>query len=182
MARKRRRPMFKRKATYLMEIDAEVNYPLDKLRDASPKFAAMSEDDQRGLAFTSLAKQVMEVANEELKLRRLRLKPKIKQPGGDLQKKTGTQLTVNPLGEHHATFSVAFEGDHDAAVAATDAWVQRVQTFGGIAGIGHTSLRGTDGTNEHRFSEEITALAESLDEDTKAEIDKLMDPNRGPDS
>jgi hypothetical protein len=31
------------------------------------------------------------------------------------------------------------------------------------------------------FDDEITALAENLDEDTKAQIDELMDPKRGGD-
>jgi hypothetical protein len=57
-----------------------------------------------------------------------------------------------------------------------------VQTFGGIAEIGHASLRGTDGTNLHLFSEETEAMVESLDEETLAKIDELMDPNRSRDT
>jgi hypothetical protein len=43
------------------------------------------------------------------------------------------------------------------------------------------SLRGTDGTNLHKFDEEIETLAANLDADTKAVIDELMDPKRGDD-
>ena len=50
----------------------------------------------------------------------------------------GYELLVNDLGEHHLTFSVAFDGDQEKAIAAADRWIERVKTFGGIA------ARGTD--------------------------------------
>jgi hypothetical protein len=108
-------------------------------------------------------------------------KRRIKQPGGDRQEESGTELLVNDLGEHHATFSVAFEGDHEAAVAATGRWIERVERFGGIASIDHASPRGADGTNMHHFSEEIEALADSVDEETRAEFAGLIDPKRDAD-
>jgi hypothetical protein len=88
---------------------------------------------------------------------------------------------VNDLGEHWVDFSVAFEGDHEGAVGAVQSWAERVETFGGIAQISRVSLRGTDGTDEHAFSDEIEAGVASLDEETLARIDKLMDPERGGD-
>ena len=75
-------------------------------------------------------------------------------------------------------FTVAFEGDHAGATAATQAWAERVQTFGGIGRITRVALRGTDGTHLHRFSEEIEEQVASLDDETKERIDELTDPNR----
>jgi len=40
--------------------------------------------------------------------------------------------SVNQLGEHYVDFTFAFEGDHDGATAAAEAWIERVETFGGI--------------------------------------------------
>jgi hypothetical protein len=57
-------------------------------------------------------------------------------------------------------------------------WVERVKTFGGIREVGRAALRGTDGTNAQLFSEEIMEQVENLDEETRARIDELMDPDR----
>ena len=163
------------KPTYLMMIDARVNYPLDEVRQDA-NLAALPDDDLRALLAESLIRQVLEVAAEELTRHGQRLKRSIK--GGGHKQKSGTESMVNDLGEHYVTFHVAFQGDYEGAVAATNRWIERVQTFGGIAEIGHASLRGTDGTNLQMFSEETEAMVESS---TLARIDELMDPNRSED-
>jgi hypothetical protein len=162
------------KPTYLMMIDVRVNYPLDEVRQDA-NLAALPDDDLRALLAESLIRQVLEVAGEELRRHGQRLKRSIK--GGGHKQKTGTDL-----GEHYVKFHVAFQGDYEGAVAASNRWIERVQTFGGVAEIGHASLRGTDGTNLHLFSEETEAMVESLDEETLAKIDELMDPNRSRDT
>jgi hypothetical protein len=139
----------------------------------------LPEDEQRKQCELTLHAQVMAVAAEELARHGQRVKRSIK--GDGRKKKTGVEIEPNDLGEHWVTFSVAFAGDREGAAAAAERWVERVQTFGGIARIDHVSLRGTDGTYEHAFSEEIEAGVASLDEETLAQIDELMDPNRGSD-
>jgi hypothetical protein len=166
--------MFNSKPTYLMEISGEVHYPLESMRQKAPDFAALSEDDQRAALAASLVRQVMAVAEEEI--RRRGMKPKRSIKGGGNERKTGSEIFANQLGEHHFTFAAAFEGDYDRAVAAVDQWVDRVSTFGGVASIGRVSLRGTDGTNLHKFDEQTESLAASLDDETLAAIDKLMEP------
>jgi hypothetical protein len=152
-----------------MEMSAEINFPLEEMRAESEEFAALSEDDQRAVFVDSIVRQVGGVAGEELTSHGQTLKS---------ASESSAHLTVNDLGEYWVDFSVAFKGDREGAARAVDKWVERVRTFGGIAQITHVSLRGSDGTNAHHFSDEITALAESLDEDTKARIDELMDPTR----
>jgi hypothetical protein len=88
--------MFGRQNTYVMEIDAEVHYPLEKIRAESSAFAALPEDDQRGVLFHSLESQVLEAAQEELSARRLRTKRAFKHKGHHWA--TGAELKVNPLG------------------------------------------------------------------------------------
>ena len=88
---------------------------------------------------------------------------------------------TNRLDEDHVKFSVAFEGDQEGAAAAADAWLARVKTFGGIAEVGSASLRGTDGTHAKVYSEAIEELASSVDEETAARIDELMDQGPGDD-
>jgi hypothetical protein len=65
----------------------------------------------------------------------------------------------------------------NGAVAAAESWIQRVEPFGGIEKIRRAALRGTDGTNLQMFDEEIQQMAASLDDETKAQIDQLMDPD-----
>jgi hypothetical protein len=91
---------------------------------------------------------------------------------------TGVEMMTNDLGEDHVSFSVAFERDQEGAFAAADRCLERVKTFGGIGAVGRAALRGTDGTNSQVFSEEIMAMAESLDDETRARIDALIDPDR----
>lgn len=156
-----------------MEIDAQIAFHFDNLA-GHPSFDALSEDDQRGVWVVAVNDHVMSAAAEELRSRGLKPKRKIKQPGGPNEKETGFDVMVNRLGEHHVKFSVAFAGDYDSAAAATDAWAERVATLRGIAKIGHTSLRGTDGTNLHVFDEETEAMAASLDDETIELINKAM--------
>ena len=151
------------------------NYPLEKLRQ-EPDFARLPESDQKALLAESLIRQVMGVAEEALQ--RHGQKPKAKISAADRDWETGVEMMTNQLGEDHVDFSVAFEGDHDGAVAAADEWVERVKTFGGIREVGRAALRGTDGTNAQLFSEEIMEQVENLDEETRARIDELMDPDR----
>lgn len=153
-----------------MEISAEINLLLEEARAESEEFAALSEDDQRAASVDSLVRLIGKVAGEELKSHGQKAKVR----------KSGAQLTVID-GKYCVDFSVVFEGNYDGATAAVQSWAERVGTFGGIAQITRVSLRGTDGTNEHAFSDEIVATAESLDEETRARIDELMDPSRGDD-
>jgi hypothetical protein len=155
-----------------MEVSAELHFPLEEMRAESEEFAALSEDDQRAVSADSIVRQVGHVASEELESHGQTLKSARRSPA---------QLTVNDLGEYWVDFSVAFKADREGAVRAVEKWAERVGTFGGIAQITHVSLRGTDGTNEHAFSDEIVAQAESLDEDMRARIDELMDPDRSGD-
>ena len=67
---------------------------------------------------------------------------------------------------------------NDGATTAAQAWIDRVETFGGIDRISRASLRGTDATNLHSYGEEIEELAADLDDETKARIDERMDPKR----
>jgi hypothetical protein len=168
--------MFKRRSTYVMEISGLIHFPLDELRAANEEFAASSDDELRAAVAQSLSEQVMEVATEELKRNRQKLKDHFE--GGGYRWDTGSEITVNRLGEHHVDFTVAFEGDHAGATAAAEAWRERVETFGGIDRITRAALRGTDGTNLQWLDEEILELAANLDDDTKARIDEVMDPNR----
>lgn len=171
--------MLNRRPTYLMQIDAEIemDLPLAELRKDSA-FAALPEDVQRAEMINAVTNEVMRVANEEIQLCGGKIKKRIKQPGGDREQETGSELLVNDLGENHMTFSVAFQSDHDSAIAVVDLCVKRVDTFNGVRNIGHASLRGTDGTNLHHYDESIVAMAESLDEDTRNRIDEIMDPSR----
>lgn len=157
-----------------MEIGAQIAFHFDNLR-GHPSFDALSEDEQRGAWVMAVNEAVMGVATEELQSRGLKPKHRIKQPGGPNEKETGCDVMVNRLGECHATFSVAFAGDYDSAVAAADAWADRVATLRGIASIGRKSLRGTDGTHLHAFDEETEAMAASLDDETIALIEKAVD-------
>jgi CheY-like chemotaxis protein len=168
--------MFKRRVTYMMEIDAEIHFPLEDMRRSSADFAALADDEQRALLAESLTRQVHDVAAEELRRHGLRQKRSFEHQGHRWE--TGSEIMVNRLGEHHVTFTVVCEGDCDNAVAASDGWFARVATFGGIASIGRVALRGTDGTNAQRYSDETVAAVESLDEETLAKIDELMDPGR----
>jgi hypothetical protein len=163
----------------MMQIDGVINYPLEEARAARVELATLPDDELRALFAESLTSQVMGVAKEELKRNRQKLKRSIETAGYEFE--TGVEVAVNDLGEHWVTFCIVFDGDYDGAAAAAEAWTERVGTFGGIDRVTHASLRGTDGTNAHMFDDEITALAENLDEDTKAQIDELMDPKRGGD-
>ena len=58
---------------------------------------------------------------------------------------------VSELGEHWVDFTVVFEGDYTGATAAAEAWIERVETFGGIERVTRAALRGTDGTNLQGF-------------------------------
>ena len=159
-----------------MQIDGMMNFPLEELRAQAAELAAMPDDELRGVMAESLITQVMEVAREELKRTRQKWKRSIET--ADYQFETGAEIDVNDLGEHWVTFRVVFGGDYDGATAAAERWVERVETFGGIARISHVSLRGTDGTNQQWFDEEIEAGVATLDAETKARIDELMDPSR----
>ncbi len=171
--------MFKRKPTYLMQIDAQIKFPFENIRQMTPALAARSDDELRPLLLESLERQVMEVAREELANHGQHPTKRIE--GGGHVRKTGTEFMSNPVGEHYGIFSIAFNGGQDGAVAAAEAWCARVATFGGIEEIGHASLRGTDGTNLHIFDEKIEAAVANMDPELLAQIDELMDPERTPD-
>jgi hypothetical protein len=150
--RKERAVIFKRKPTYLMEMSAEINFPLEEMGAESEEFAALSEDDRRAVFADSLVRQVGEVAGKELTSHGQTLKS---------ASQSSAHLTVNELGEYWVDFSVAFKGDREGAVRAVEKCAERVRTLGGIAQITHVSLRGTDGTYEHAFRDETVATAES---------------------
>lgn len=59
-----------------------------------------------------------------------------------------------------------------------EAWIARLEMFGGIEEITRASLRGTDGTNMHHYDEKIEGMAANLDPDVAAMIDELMNPTR----
>ncbi len=61
--------MFGRKTEFLMQLDAEVRYPLENLR-REPDFAALPEYEQKTLLYESLVRQVAEVAREEVRSHR----------------------------------------------------------------------------------------------------------------
>ena len=115
-------------------------------------------------------------ALDELKRNGQKLKRRFK--AGGYRWDTGSNITVNQLGEHYIDFTFAFEGDHDGAIAAAEAWIENVEASGFIDRITRAALRGTDGTNLQRFDEEILGRAANLDDETKARLDELMDPNR----
>jgi len=135
--------------------------------------AALSDDELRPILSESLERQVMAVAREELERHGQRLTHRIR--GGGHDQETGSEFMTNSDGEHYAKFSVAFEGKREGAVAAADAWITRVRTFGAVARISHSSLRGTDGTNAHAFDEETEAMVENMDPDMLAWIDEQTD-------
>lgn len=109
--------MFKRKATYLMQIDALVRFPIESLRAKNPGFAEYSDDDLREPMLLSLEQQSMAAAKEELS--RHGLHPTRKIEGGGNVQETGTEFMSNHLGECYGKFSVAFKGD---AAAAASPW------------------------------------------------------------
>jgi hypothetical protein len=162
-----------------MEISALINYPLEEVRAQAEEFASLSDDDLRAVLAQSLIEQVMGVAAEELKRNGQKLKRRFET--GGYQFDTGSEIMVNELGEHWVDFTVVFDGDYDGATAAAEAWIERVETFGAIDRITRAALRGTDGTNLQKFGEEIEEQVANLDDETKARIDELMDPNRGDD-
>jgi hypothetical protein len=168
--------MFKRRPTYLMEIDAQIHFRTDEIARQDPGFAAAAEDDQMALMTESVTRQAHEAAGEELSSHGLRIKRSVKHKGHRWE--TGSEVLVNQLGEHHVTLTVVCEGDRDDAIAVFDGWLSRVSAFGGISEIGRMSVRGTDGTNLVRFSEEVEQAAQGLDDETAAMIDRLMDPDR----
>ena len=136
----------------------------------------MSDDDLRGLLTDSVTRQALEAAAEELSRHGLRAKRSIDHEGRRWN--SGSEVMVNRLGEYHATFTVVCEGDRDNAIAAFDSWLSRLSAFGGIGEIGRMSVRGTDGTNLVRYSDEAMEAAANLDDETAARIDELMDPDR----
>lgn len=146
------------------------------IRDRIPELAHLSDDELLPMLLESLERQVMEAAVEELSRRGQSLTKQIE--GGGHVRKTGAEYMTNQLGEHHASFYVAFKGDQAGAMSASQAWVERLETFGGIETIGHASLRGTDGTNHHVFDEDIMRTVETMDPELLAKIDELMDPDR----
>ena len=101
----------------------------------------------------SLARHVGEVAAEELRSHGQRLKS---------ASQSSAHLTVNDLGEYWVDFSVAFKGDREGASRAAHSWAERVGTSGSIVQVGHMSLHGTDGTEEHVSGDDIGARAKSL--------------------
>ena len=50
-----------------MEISAQVRYPFDEVRAQGPELAALPESELRELLADSLVRQVMAVADEELR-------------------------------------------------------------------------------------------------------------------
>jgi hypothetical protein len=167
--------MFKRKFTYVMEINALFRYPLEELRAGSvgDELKNMPDDLLKGHLANSVVDQVMDAAEEEL--RRHGQKPKRAFRANGYEWVTGFEVGENEQGEDWVDFTVAFDGDTDGAVAAAESWIQRVEPFGGIEKIRRAALRGTDGTNLQMFDEEIQQMAASLDDETKAQIDQLMD-------
>ena len=164
--------MFKSRPTYLMEIDAQVRIPLG-IRDRIPELAQLSNDDLVFLLVVSLEERVIGTAVDELFRRGQRLTKRIK--GNGQVRKSGAEYMKNRLGEDHATFRVAFKGDHDRAVIAAWAWVARIQTFGEIESVSRLSLRGTDGTFHNWFDQETQEAVASMSPATVARIDEQMD-------
>jgi hypothetical protein len=167
--------MFKRRSTYVMQISGVIHYPpLEEMRAAMPKLAEAPDEDLHAVLAESLVRQVMDVANEELRRHRQKLGRRFETAGHGWE--TGSEVNVNPLGEHWVDFTVVFDGNTEGAAAAAQAWIERVETFKGLERITHAALRGTDGTYLHRFGEEIEERAANLDDETRAQIEQLMDP------
>jgi hypothetical protein len=160
--------VFRRKDEFVMELDVDVNYPLEKLRQQEPGLAAMPIDELKGLAFLSLQRQVYGIALEELRSHRQ-------------QWKTPTTEVMGEADEF-AKFRLYFKGDSEGATKAWERWAARVETMGGVARISHASLRGTEGTNLHYYDEAIEQAAARLSERELALIDKAFEgrPESGP--
>jgi len=168
--------MFKRKHQYLMQIDGRLNLRLEELREQVPELASLPEDELRSVALESIEHEVMDSAQEALGRHGQQVIDRIETAGHVFL--TGAEFMENEAGEHYGTFSAAFKGDQEGAVAATDLWFAHLQTFRSIENIGHMSLRGTDGTDVHHFDEALEKRFETLDPETLARIDELMDPDR----
>lgn len=164
--------MFKSRPTYLMEVDAHVRIP-PGIRDRVPELAQLSNDDLVLLLVVSLEERVMGTAVDELSRRGQRPTKRIKDNGHI--RKSGAGYMKSRLGEDHATFRVAFKGDHDRAVIAAWAWVARIQTFGEIESISRLSLHGTDGTFHNWFDQETQEAVASMSRESVARIDGPMD-------
>src|SRR5580765_2968603 len=93
------------------------------IRDRIPEIADLSDDELVLVLIESLEPQVMAAATQELSRHGQRMTKRIK--GGGHVQETGAEYMTNRLGEHHATFRVAFKGDHNRAVAAATAWAAR---------------------------------------------------------
>jgi hypothetical protein len=170
--------MFKSRPTYLMQIDAQLRIP-PGIRDRIPELAHMPDNELVAVLIVSLEPQVMDAAAEELSRRGQRRKKRIV-GNGHVQETGADYIIGNRLGEHHATFRVAFKGDHDRAVDAAWAWAGRLENFGGIESIGHLSLRGTDGTFLHWFDEETEEAVANMSPEMIAMIDEMMDSVASP--
>jgi len=168
--------MFKRRPTYVMEIDAQIRFRTEAVASHSPEFAALPEDDQKALMTDSVSRQAHQFAANELSSHGLKLKRSIAHKGHRWE--TGSDVQVNQLGEHHITLTVVCEGDRDNVLAVFERWLAEVSSFKGISEMGRTSIRGTDGTNLVQYSDEAIEAAQNLDPETAAMIDQLMDPDR----
>lgn len=169
--------MFNGKPTYLMEIDAQVCIP-PGVRDRLSELAQLSDDDLVFVLVVSLEEQVMGAAVEELS--RGGLRPTKRMKGNGHVRRSGAEYVQNRLGEHHVRFRVAFEGDHDRAVAAAGAWAARLETFDGIESIDRLSLRGTDGTSLFWFDGATREAVGSEHPGTATRIYELLDPVASP--
>jgi hypothetical protein len=149
--------MFKRRADYLMTVDVEVDYAqVDQFADEQ----SVERDDARIVFLDSVMRHIEDAGRNAVR----EAGQKLKQVEPDLE---------------FMTVDVHFSGDSEGAVAALERWTDAVANLMATKRILRAWLRGSDGTDltywDEEYRAELEQSAESLDEETRAFIERLPD-------